>query len=71
MFVDLPGGGTLLTRVESVDADGIIVRHDNPASRFPDGEELGPLPLAAVRGLVLTSFVPDALPEEERREGGR
>lgn len=48
------GGGSLLTRVDRVVGDRLWVRHDNPDSRFPDGDELGPLPRDAVQGLVLT-----------------
>ncbi len=57
VFVDALGG-TLLSRVSSR-ADGFIrLRHDNRGSAFPDGEELGPLPIAAVRGVVLAVFPP-------------
>ena len=56
VFVDLPDGGTLLSRVERVDGDRLWLRHDNPKSRFADGEELGALSVDAVRALVLTAF---------------
>jgi hypothetical protein len=61
VFVDVDGG-TLLTRVAEVGDRDIAVRHDNPQSRFGDGSELGRLPIGAVRGLVLTTFLPSAVP---------
>ncbi len=58
VFVDALGG-TLLSRVSSRDDGFIRLRHDNRGSAFPDGEELGPLPISAVRGVVLAVFLPE------------
>ena len=60
VFVDLPDGSTVLTRAVAVNADGgIDIRHDNRASRFQYLESAGPYPLQAVRGHVLSFFLPD------------
>lgn len=62
VFVDLEDGGSLLARVAEVRVDGsLILAVDNPKSRFAElqGERLGPVPLARVRGLVLVIFAPD------------
>ncbi len=56
VFVDLPQGGTVLTRVVEIVGDDLIVQHDNPKSGlgFPGGK--GAVELSWVRGLVLTAF---------------
>ncbi len=59
VFVDA-FGGTVLTRVQSLHDGFIEVRHDNPDSQLPSGEDLGLLPVSAVRGVVLAVFPPDA-----------
>lgn len=61
------GGGTLLSRVARVAGDRIWVEHDADDSRFPDGEQLGPIDEAAVRGLVLTKFLPDGATDAGHR----
>lgn len=59
VFVDALGG-TVLSRVRSVH-DGLIeVQHDNPDSELPSGDDLGPLPLDGVRGVVLAVFPAEA-----------
>lgn len=64
VFVDVPGGGTVLSRVREVAADGgLLLRHDNLESRLPDSRALGALPRTALRGTVLTVFVPDTTSE--------
>jgi hypothetical protein len=65
-----PIGGTLLTRVETVAADGTFtIRHDNRTSRYAELEARGPWRLADVRGTVFTQFVPErdaALPQQDK-----
>ncbi|MEM7203204.1 MAG: hypothetical protein AAF628_23280 [Planctomycetota bacterium] len=59
VFVSLPDGSVLLSRVAEALADGSVrIRHDNRDSRFRRLERLGPFAAAAVRGLVLTQFTP-------------
>ncbi len=58
VFVDLPRGGTLVTRVDEVRGDRFTVRHENSSSRFGTGESLGELSVAMVRGIVIASFIP-------------
>lgn len=58
VFVDA-FGGTVLTRVLARHDGFIEVRHDNPVSQLPSGEDLGLLPLSMVRGVVLAVFPPD------------
>ena len=60
VFVDALGG-TLLSRVSSRRDGFIRVRHDNRGSEFPDGEKLGPLPVSAVRGVVVAVFPPETV----------
>lgn len=70
VFVDVPDGGTVLTRVLEVTADDLLVlRHDNAESRLPDSRAFGPLPRSAVRGIVLCVFAPD--PAEPEVPNGR
>jgi hypothetical protein len=58
VFVDVPGGGTLLARVVAVAPDGsLAVAPDNPATRFAAALR-APVPPAAVRGLVLVALTP-------------
>lgn len=61
VFVDLPEGATVLSRVARVLADGSFeIRHDNRESVFRHLEDLGPFWPADVRGLVVTMFVTEA-----------
>ena len=59
--------GVLLSRIARVDGGSVYFDHDD-ASRFPDGEELGPVPASAIRSLLLTALVPD---RPGGRDGGR
>lgn len=60
VFLRVPGGGTVLTRVVRIDERGMLhVRHDNRESRFVRYEQMGPYPLDAVEALVLTQLVPE------------
>lgn len=60
VFVDLPQGGTLLSRVVDVDADDrLVLRNDDPQSRLPDSAQLGALPRHCLRGTVLVVFAAD------------
>lgn len=57
VFVDLPLGGTLLTRVQAIDAEGrLVVQNDRQESQLPDSDQFGPLPRSAVRGVVITTL---------------
>lgn len=56
VFVDLPEGGTLLARVESVGPQGLHVRAANERSVLTGGHLVGPIAPAAVRGRVVTVF---------------
>ncbi len=69
VFVDLPEGGTLLSRVQSIDgADRLIVHNDRAESRLPDSNRFGPLPRSAVRGVVITTlFIGQGEPGEAIR----
>ena len=53
------GGGTVLTRITALDDETVTVRHDAEDSALPDSDEVGPLPRAAVRALLLTAFRSD------------
>lgn len=60
VFVDLPGGGTLLARVSAIFEGGFELTADDPESRFAamlSGMVHRP---AALRAQVITSFSPDA-----------
>lgn len=60
VFVQLADGGILLSRVQARADDGsLVLRNDNQDSRFPDSRQLGPVPLARLRGTVLVVFPPD------------
>ena len=61
VFLDLPDGSTVLTRVVSVSEDGELkIRHDNRSSRFVGLERGGPYRIEDVRGVVITAFVSKA-----------
>ncbi|MGE3174106.1 MAG: hypothetical protein AB7O97_15875 [Planctomycetota bacterium] len=69
VFVDLPDGSTLLSRIEAVDDEGrLIVRNDNARSRLPDSAAFGALPRSAARGVVLVVFPGDG-PRGEAFDG--
>lgn len=67
VFVEVEDG-SLLTRVAAVTDGTFQVRHDDPRSRFSrlQGEGLGWLPFARIRGLVLSGFVPERTRDEAR-----
>ena len=50
--------GVLLSRVARVEGGAVYFDHSD-ASRFPDGEELGPVSVDQIHALLLTAFVPD------------
>ncbi|MGA1525740.1 MAG: hypothetical protein ACO4CT_11500 [Planctomycetota bacterium] len=52
--------GVLLSRIARIE-DGFLFFEHAAASRFPDGEELGPVPPEAVQALLLTALVPDRI----------
>jgi hypothetical protein len=56
VFVALPDGRTVLTRVAHREGERITIEHPNPRSSFPDSRTLGPLPVSAVQGTVLGAF---------------
>jgi hypothetical protein len=65
VFVDLPKGGTLLTRVAAIDAQGrLVLRNDRADSELPDSRQFGPLPRSSVRGVVLCVFPGEGEPGE-------
>lgn len=65
VFVDLPEGGTVLSRVAELSAAGEMrLENDNPDSVQPDSAELGLLPLASLRGVVLVVFSGQGEPGE-------
>jgi type IV secretory pathway protease TraF len=59
VFVAVPDGGTLLSRVVAIDADGIDVQNPNAASTLPDSRQFGRLAASQVRSTVLVVFAPD------------
>ncbi|MCA8948338.1 MAG: hypothetical protein KDE27_02480 [Planctomycetes bacterium] len=58
VFVELPDGREVFSRVATRSGDEITILHPNPHTGWPDSRTLGPLPLSAVRGLVLGAFKP-------------
>lgn len=61
VFVAVPDGGTLLTRVVAVGADGSLrVQNDSPTTRLPDSDQFGDLPATALRGVVMVVFAATA-----------
>jgi len=50
--------GVLLSRIARIEGESLFFDHAD-TSRFPDGDELGPVPMDAVDALLLTAFVPD------------
>ncbi len=66
-FVDLPAGGTLLSRITARDERGLLtLTNDRAQSQLPDSRTLGPLPVARVRGTVLVVLLPEAAAELPR-----
>lgn len=60
VMVDLPQGGTLLTRLARVEPDGRLwVENDRKESLLPDSRALGALAPDCYRGAVLVVFPPD------------
>lgn len=57
VFVDLPQGGTVVTRVREIVGDDLIVQHDNPKSRLGFADGKGAVSIEWVRGLVLSGFL--------------
>lgn len=67
VFVDVPGGGTVLSRVVQLTPERlVVVQHDATTSSLPDSRAFGPLPRENVRGIVLCVFVGD---ESEAQSG--
>lgn len=60
VFVDVPGTGVLLSRVDTLDGIAITLHNPNPLSQMPDSRALGPVPLRCVVGVVLGVFPRDA-----------
>jgi hypothetical protein len=70
VFADVPGGGTVLSRVAAVEPDGTLVLHNsNAGSAMPDSRAFGPLPRSRVRGVVLVVFPPEAPSPGQRIDG--
>lgn len=59
VFVDVQGG-TLLSRVTERGEDFVRLAHDNRDSQLPSGDNLGAVPLARVRGVILAVFGPES-----------
>ena len=65
VFVDLPEGGTVLSRVaELLPGDKMRLQNDDAESVQPDSEELGLVPLECLRGVVLVVFAGKGPPGE-------
>ena len=60
VFVDLPGGGTLLARVVTVLEEGFELAADNPKSTFADMLRRTFHSPEALRAQVITSFSPES-----------
>jgi len=60
VFVDVPGGGTLLSQVTQADDVGVFVQNPNGLSALPDSRTFGVLPRDHVRSTVLVVFPPEA-----------
>lgn len=60
VFLELPGHGVVLSRVESRDGDRLRIVHPNGASAVPDSRTLGALSIDVVIGTVLGAFKPNA-----------
>jgi len=65
VFVDLPAGGTLLSRVTGLQPDGVMtLQNDNPEAVQRDSGEFGPLPASCLRGVVLVVLAGNGEPGE-------
>lgn len=60
VFVDVPGGGTLLSQVTQADDVGVFVQNPNGLSALPDSRTFGVLPRHHVRSTVLAVFAAEA-----------
>lgn len=68
VFVEVPDGGTLLSRVKEItDDDRLVLQNDRVESRLPDSRAFGPLSRDRVRGVVLMVYPSEGLPFEEIR----
>lgn len=67
VMVDLPQGGSLLTRLVRREPDGSLwVENDRRESALPDSRALGALPASCYRGAVLVVFPPEGATEVPR-----
>lgn len=67
ILVELPQGGSLLSRLVRREADGALwVENDRLDSRLPDSRSLGALPASCYRGAVLVVFPPEGVAEVPR-----
>jgi hypothetical protein len=60
VFVAVPGGGTVVSRVVGFDGNLVLLEHDNKQSRVGFGDRRGSVPREAVRGLVLCAFAAES-----------
>jgi type IV secretory pathway protease TraF len=68
VFVEVPDGGTLLSRVLEVTPDDrIVVRNDNAQSLLPDSRVFGPLSRSRVLGVVIFVVPGPSFANEEIR----
>lgn len=57
VFLEVPGGGVLLSRVSKLEPDGRFhIRHENRESKYLRYESMGPYSMDKVQGLVLGVF---------------
>lgn len=67
ILVELPQGGSLLSRLVRRDPDGALwVENDRQESRLPDSRSFGALPASCYRGAVLVVFPPEGIAEVPR-----
>lgn len=60
VFVDVPGVGVVLSRIDTMDELSITLHNPNPLSQMPDSRALGPVPRRCVLGVVLGVFPRDS-----------
>jgi len=66
VFLEVPGGGVLLSRVSKLEPDGRFhILHENRKSKYLRFESMGPYSIDKVQGLVLGVF------RLESSDGGR
>ncbi|MCR9247029.1 MAG: hypothetical protein NXI31_18505 [bacterium] len=58
VFVKIPSGEVVLSRVVNRTDDHITIEHPNLTSTWPDSRSFGELPVAAVEGTILAPFKP-------------